>query len=91
MTCNNCLDAIQSKNNIIKIAGGTYCRDCFTKYALRACPCRNCENVISLNGYDDEYDIEYDTCSICDTTVCGQCIINTKNMRVCKDCLHNDD
>lgn len=86
MICDECLD--YSRNNI-NISGTNYCIECANKYLLRRCPGPLCNNVISLNGYDDLDDTEQYTCTHCDTIHCNDCLIRDTNILICKDCFNS--
>lgn len=86
MYCNECLETVENYNTI---GSNNYCTDCINKYHLVKCPNDLCDNVISINGYDDMVEIENDTCSICDTIYCSECIIRDTNLQICTDCFNS--
>jgi hypothetical protein len=85
MICDECFEFT---NDVEKINGNDYCKTCLEKYLLNPCPGEDCNNIISLNGFDELDDVEYYTCTSCDTIFCHNCIIRSTNIQLCKYCFY---
>ena len=85
MLCDECLE---STTDYQSINGFNYCEACMKKYMLVPCP-GSCNNIISLNGFDELDDVENYTCTICDTAYCDNCIVRAKNIKMCIDCFNS--
>lgn len=88
MLCDECCEFT---NNYETINANNYCLTCIAKYMLSACPGEKCNNIISLNGFNDLDDIEDYICTFCDTVYCNNCIIRERNIIICKECLLLDN
>jgi hypothetical protein len=83
MYCEEC----NGENNCNNINDHILCYDCIYKYMLIKCPTNYCNNIISLNGYDGEFDVDLQTCFKCNAVHCDICIKKSKNNNICIDCL----
>lgn len=86
MLCDECMDIT---NDYQTIANSHYCNYCVNKYMLSRCPGGICNNIISLNGYDELTDIENNTCTSCDTVFCDSCLVRAKNLKMCNECFNS--
>lgn len=86
MLCEECYELT---NNYQQINGINYCKSCTYKYMLMACPGENCNNIISLNGFDELDDVDNYTCTRCDTVFCNNCLIKDRNLIMCKECFNS--
>ena len=86
MFCNECLE--YSRDGMT-LSGNYYCIMCINKYLLRECPGSGCNNIISLNGFDDLDDTDENTCKNCDTIYCNDCLIRDTNILLCNDCFNS--
>lgn len=86
MLCDECCEFTRE---YLTINGNNYCRTCVDKYMLVACPGSSCNNVISLNGFDELDDVENYTCTHCDTVFCDNCIIKATNLKMCNECFNS--
>jgi len=81
--CEECYEPVSS---LVKIGESTFCNQCITNNKFQKCPMQYCSNIISLNGYNDSYDIDIMTCDLCGYAVCKQCLIAYKNIKYCINC-----
>jgi hypothetical protein len=82
--CNECTNKVDI---CYYIGDSYYCIDCINKYMLIKCPSVDCNNIISLNGYNFN-DTNDNICSSCEAQYCSECIIKNNNIILCKDCIY---
>ena len=85
MFCDNCFE---HTDNFYKILESVFCKNCVTHFSLIKCPNKQCKKIISLNGYNDLYDIEDNTCSACNVVFCNECFVKSNNLKICKECFN---
>lgn len=81
-----CEECFEFTDNYQSINGNNYCDACMRKYMLVPCPGLSCNNIISLNGFDELDDVENYTCTSCDTIFCDNCLVRAKNLKLCNEC-----
>ena len=84
MICSECQEF---DNNYITIGNGSYCYYCTDTFKLVKCPSKKCNNVISLNGYDESFDTDSNTCNNCNIMVCDSCITRQRS-KYCNECIN---
>ncbi len=86
MLCDECCEFT---DNYTILKGNIFCRNCLQNYLLVPCPGNLCNNIISLNGYDNADDTENYTCTECDSIFCEKCLVKGYNVLYCKDCFNS--
>jgi hypothetical protein len=81
--CEECYEPVSS---LVKIGENTFCKQCIANNKFQKCPMQYCNNIISLNGYNDSYDIDILTCDLCGYIVCKDCLTAFKNIKYCVNC-----